>query len=183
MRRFLLPGLVASAAVALLLLLAFGVARTAANTSLEAQLAKGIDPVAPASYLRLPILGRQGTEDLADLRGKVVVVNMFASWCDNCAAEAGALDQTQKEIAGRGGTVLGITYLDASLDSERYVKVHDITYPVLRDVDQKFGLAYGTSGVPETYVINRQGRVVAVARYQVTASWLKSTVAPLLKHT
>ncbi len=166
--------------MALLALLVFGVARNTANTSLDAQLAKGILPMAPASHLTLPILGGTGTEDLADLRGKVVVVNIFASWCDPCAAEAPVLEQTQKQIAGRGGTIVGVTYLDAAPDSEQFVKAHGITYPVLRDVGTTFTQAWGTTGVPETYVINRQGRVAAIRRYEVSSSWLKSTLAPLL---
>ncbi|HWF25049.1 MAG TPA: hypothetical protein VG275_06365, partial [Solirubrobacteraceae bacterium] len=79
MRRFVIPGLVALVALGVLALLVFGVARNGANTSLDAKLAKGIQPVAPDARLALPILGQSGTEDLADLRGKVVVVNVFAS--------------------------------------------------------------------------------------------------------
>jgi len=171
MRRFLIPGLVSLAAVALLALLVFGVARNTRNTSLDAQLAKGIHPA---------ILGSRHSEDLADLRGKVVVVNVFASWCDPCAAEAPVLEQTQKQIAGHDATILGITYLDAAQDSEKFVKAHDITYPVLRDVGTAFTQAWGTTGVPETYIINRQGRVAAIRRYEVSRSWLDSTLAPLL---
>ena len=180
MRRFAIPGLVALAAVALLALLVFGVARSTANTSLDAQLAKGIHPVAPASDVAMPILGGKGSEDLADLRGKVVVVNIFASWCDPCAAEAPVLEQTQKQIEGRGATILGVTYLDAAPDSEQFVKAHGITYPVLRDVNGSFSRAWGTTGVPETYIINRQGHVAAIQRSEVSRSWLEGTLAPLL---
>jgi cytochrome c biogenesis protein CcmG/thiol:disulfide interchange protein DsbE len=180
MRRFVIPGLVVVVAVGVLALLVFGVARNGANSSLDAKLAKGIQPVAPDARLALPILGSSGTEDLADLRGKVVVVNVFASWCVPCASEAPVLEQTQRQIAARGATVLGVTYLDASPDSEQFVKSHGVTYPVLRDVEGTFTRAYGASGVPETYVINRQGRVAAIRRYQITRTWLDQTLAPLL---
>jgi cytochrome c biogenesis protein CcmG/thiol:disulfide interchange protein DsbE len=180
MRRFAVPGLAVLVAGGVLALLVFGVARNTVNTSLDAKLAKGVQPVAPDARLTLPILGRGGTQDLADLRGKVVVVNVFASWCVPCAAEASVLEQAQKQIAARNGTVLGVTYLDASPDSEQFVKSHAITYPVVRDVDGTLTHAFGATGVPETYVINRQGRVAAIRRYQITASWLERTLAPLL---
>lgn len=180
MRRLAVPGLVVLVALALLALLVFGVARNTANTSLDAQLAKGIQPVAPDAELTLPILGRAGTEDLADLRGKVVVVNVFASWCVPCAAEASVLEQAQKQLAPRDATVLGVTYLDAPPDSERFVNAHGISYPVVRDVDGNLTRAFGATGVPETYVINRQGKVAAIRRYQINRRWLDSTLAPLL---
>ncbi len=180
MRRFAIPGLVALVAIGVLALLVFGIARNGANTSLDAQLAKGIHPADPAPHLALPILGSRGNEALASLRGKVVVVNLFASWCDPCAAEAPVLEQTQKRIAGQNATVLGVTYLDAPPSTEQFVKSHGITYPVLRDVGPTFTQEWGTTGVPETYVLNRHGQVVAIRRYQISQGWLDHTLAPLL---
>jgi len=147
--------------------------------SLDAQLAHGVHPLAPAALLKMPILGRTGTEDLADLRGKVVVVNVFASWCAPCAAEEPVLEQTQKQIVGRDATILGVTYLDTAPDAERFVTAHRITYPVLRDVGGDFARAYGASGIPETYVINRQGQVTAIRRYEITRGWLANALAAL----
>jgi cytochrome c biogenesis protein CcmG/thiol:disulfide interchange protein DsbE len=86
----------------------------------------------------------------------------------------------QKQIAGHDATIVGVTYLDAAPDSEQFVKEHGITYPVLRDVGNAFTQDWETTGVPETYIIDRQGRVAAIRRYQVTRSWLDSTLAPLL---
>ena len=180
MRRFAIPGLVSLAAVALLALLVFGVARNTTNTSLDAALAKGIRPMAPAANLPLPILDGKGTEDLADLRGKVVVVNVFASWCVPCAAEASVLERAQRQIAPDGATVLGVTNLDTAPATAQYDKAHGITNPVVRDVDGNFVRAYGTTGVPETYVIDRQGRVWAIRRYEINRGWLESELAPLL---
>jgi cytochrome c biogenesis protein CcmG/thiol:disulfide interchange protein DsbE len=180
MRRVAIPGLAVLLAAAVLALLVFGIARNTTNTSLDAQLAKGHEPTAPDARLTLPVLGGPGSEDLAALRGKVVVVNVFASWCVPCAAEAQVLEQAQKVIAARNATVLGVTYLDAAPDSENFVKSQGITYPVVRDVDGNFTRAYGATGVPETYVIDRQGKVAAIRRYQISRSWLDSTLAPLL---
>lgn len=180
MRRFAIPGLVVLIAVGVLALLVFGVARNTANTSLDAKLARGIDPGAPDATVTMPFLGQSGGEDLADLRGKVVVVNVFASWCTQCVGEAPVLERTEKQIASQGGTVLGVTYEDASPDSEQFVKAHGLTYPVLRDASGDFSRAFGATGVPETYVINRQGQVAAIRRYPITASWLDQTLARLL---
>lgn len=180
MRRFVIPGLIALVAMGVLALLVFGVARNTADTSLDAKLARGIDPGAPDATVAMPFLGRSGAEDLADLRGKVVVINVFASWCTQCGGEAPVLERTQKQIAPLRATVIGVTYEDASPDSEQFVRSHGITYPVLRDASGDFSRAFGASGVPETYVIDRQGRVAAIRRYPITASWLGHTLAPLL---
>jgi cytochrome c biogenesis protein CcmG/thiol:disulfide interchange protein DsbE len=180
MRRFLLPGSVVVAAVALLALLAFGVAAQNTSSSIDAQVARGERPPAPDATLALPILAKTGTESLADLRGKVVVLNVFASWCDPCKSEAPLLEQTQRQIAPHDATVLGITYLDNSSDSETFVHAEHITYPVLRDVSGNFVRAFGTTGVPETFVIDRRGRIAAVRRYQLAGRWLDQTVARVI---
>jgi cytochrome c biogenesis protein CcmG/thiol:disulfide interchange protein DsbE len=109
-----------------------------------------------------------------------VVLNVFASWCDPCKAEAPILEQAQREIAGKNATVLGVTYLDNSNDSEQFVRQWHITYPVIRDVDDNFVRSFGTSGVPETFVIDRHGRIAAVRRYQLDNRWLAKTLPPLL---
>lgn len=180
MRRFLIPGLVVAAAVALLALLAFGVADQGTSTSIDAAVSKGHFPMAPSSHQALPILGSTGSESLSDLRGKVVVLNVFASWCDPCKAEAAILEQQQHQLVKRGATILGVTYLDNSNDSEQFVRQWHITYPVLRDVDGNFVRSFGTTGVPETFVINRQGQIAALRRYQLDNRWLAQTLPSIL---
>jgi cytochrome c biogenesis protein CcmG/thiol:disulfide interchange protein DsbE len=180
MRRFVLPGLVACAAAALLALLAFGVASQGSDTSIDAAVAKGRRPPAPSARLMLPVLGASGKESLGGLRGKVVVLNVFASWCDPCKAEAPVLEEAQRRIASRGATILGVTYLDNSSDSEQFVRQEHITYPVIRDVSGSFVRSFGTTGVPETFVIDRRGRVAALRRYQLTSQWLARMLPPVL---
>jgi cytochrome c biogenesis protein CcmG/thiol:disulfide interchange protein DsbE len=109
-----------------------------------------------------------------------VVLNVFASWCDPCKAEAPVLEEAQRRIASRGATILGVTYLDNSSDSEQFVRQEHITYPVIRDVSGSFVRSFGTTGVPETFVIDRRGRVAALRRYQLTSQWLARMLPPVL---
>jgi cytochrome c biogenesis protein CcmG, thiol:disulfide interchange protein DsbE len=181
MRRYVLPALVVCAAGALLALLAFGVADQGSDSSLDAALAHGHRPQAPSANLALPVLGSAtAKQSLAGMRGKVVVLNVFASWCDPCKAEAPVLEQAQHMLAGRNGTVLGVTYLDNSSDSEQFVRRQHINYPVVRDVNGSLVRSFGSTGVPETFVIDRQGRVAALRRYQLTGNWLSQTLPRLL---
>jgi cytochrome c biogenesis protein CcmG, thiol:disulfide interchange protein DsbE len=180
MRRFVIPGLALAAAAGLLALLAFGVANQGTNTSIDAAVAQGHLPVAPNANLALPILGAAGVESLADLRGKVVVLNVFASWCDPCKAEAPILEQEQRTLARKDATILGVTYLDNSSDSQQFVRREHITYPVVRDVSGNFVRSFGTTGVPETFVINRKGRIAAVRRFQLDSAWVAHTLPPIL---
>jgi cytochrome c biogenesis protein CcmG/thiol:disulfide interchange protein DsbE len=180
MRRFVLPGLVVAAAVALLALLAFGVANQSPSSSIDARVAKGNFPPAPSAKMALPVLGSDRRESLQDFRGKVVVLNVFASWCDPCKAEAPILADAQRQLRNQGATILGVTYLDNSVASEQFVRQQRITYPVLRDVSGNFVRSFGTSGVPETFVINRQGKIQALRRYQLNDTWLKQTLPHIL---
>ena len=181
MRRFILPGLVSLAAVALLALLAFGVAGQADDSSIDVAVAKGHYPAAPSATRRLPVLQGAGTESLAGLRGRYVLLNVFASWCDPCKAEAPVLEQAQKRLAAAGGTVLGVTYLDNASDSEAFVRAHGVTYPVIRDVSGDFVRSFGTTGVPESFLIDPRGRIVALRRFQLDQHWVDTTIPHVLQ--
>lgn len=167
-------------AVGLLVLLAFGVSHQGVNTSLDSSLRHGVQPLPPNAHMGLPVLGSSGKATLTSFRGKILVVNVFASWCAPCKAEAPILEREQRILNRHDGTVVGITYKDDTDASENFARQQHITYPVLRDVSGTFSQSWGINGVPETFVINRRGRVVALRRYQLAGSWLQQTVAPLL---
>jgi len=180
MRRFALPGAAAAVALALLALLVYGISHQGENTSIDQSVSRGAFPPVPNAAVSLPVLGSSARESVSRLRGKVVVLNVFASWCDPCKAEAPILEREQRALAGQGGTILGVTYLDNSSDSAAFVRQEHITYPVLRDISGSFVRGFGTTGVPETFVIDRHGRIVAVRRYQLAGSWLAQTVERVL---
>lgn len=178
MKRFAVPSVVIVVAVAVVALLVFGVTRTGENRSIDTALAAGSHPLAPARPL--PMLDGAGRRSLADYRGKVVVLNFWASWCDPCRAEARALEATQRRIAGHGATVLGVDSQDAPPDAQRFVRAQGITYPSVRDVGGKLASAYGTKQLPETFIVDRRGRVAAVRRFEIDQRWLDRSLAPLL---
>ena len=168
------------AAAALLALLVFAVANQAVNTSLDSNLARGVRPPAPDAAALLPGLGSSPSVRLAALRGKVVVINLFASWCQPCLAEAPILERTQRQLARQGGTVLGVTYRDTTADAEQFARQQHINYPVVRDVDGSFARAYGANGIPETFVLDRSGRVAWVRRYQLAGGALEQALSRVL---
>jgi len=171
---------VAASLLALLLvgLLVFGVLQTGDDSSIDQALARGQHPLAHDAAL--PLLDGGGTRTLAGYRRDgYVVVNFFASWCDPCAQEAPLLDRLQRTLAGRG-TVVGVAWNDAAGDTRRFVRVHDLSYPVLRDVDGAFARAYGVTGVPETFVLDARGRIVTIERNQLTPSWIAAAIDPLV---
>lgn len=169
----------AASVLALLLigLLVFGVLQTGDDSSLDQAVAQGARP--PAHDAALPLLDGNGSRRLADYRGGWLVVNFFASWCGPCADEAPLLNQLQRRLAGRG-TIIGVAWNDASADTRDFVREHGVRYPILRDVDRSFGDAYGVNGVPETFVIDPRGHIVALDRSQLTQRWIATAIDPLI---
>jgi cytochrome c biogenesis protein CcmG, thiol:disulfide interchange protein DsbE len=100
-----------------------------------------------------------GASHLSDLRGKVVVLNFWASWCPPCLEETQSLNTLQQNITSRGGVVLGIS-VDEDKDAyEKFLVDNHVIFPTYRDASKKTSTDYGTSMFPETYLIDRQGRL------------------------
>jgi cytochrome c biogenesis protein CcmG, thiol:disulfide interchange protein DsbE len=176
-RRRALPILATLAGACLIALLIYGVTAQSVNRSLDELVARGRHPSAPEAARSLPVLGGHGESSLASLKGRVVVLNFWASWCEPCQVEAPLLERFQRRLERHGGTVLGVTYLDASPDSQSFVRRYHLTYPNLRDNVGTFAHAYGTNQLPESFTVDRQGRIVALSRGEIGEPFLKNAVA------
>jgi cytochrome c biogenesis protein CcmG, thiol:disulfide interchange protein DsbE len=177
MRGRILPILASLAGVCLVALLLYGVSQQSANRTLDELVARGQYPRAPDATRELPVLGAGGRSTLAAYRGKVVVLNFWASWCEPCQIEAPMLEHAQSDLSQHGATVLGVTYQDASPDSEGFVRRYHLTYPIVRDTTGDFARSYGTRQVPESFIINRQGKIVAISRGQIEQSFVNHALA------
>jgi cytochrome c biogenesis protein CcmG/thiol:disulfide interchange protein DsbE len=180
MRKFAVPGLIAAVAVGLLVVLAVAISSQGSNNSIDSQVSRGHYPAVPDATKSLPVLGADAHTSLSALRGKVVLVNVFAGWCTTCYAEAPLLRKAEATLKAHGGTVLGVTYQDSSSDAETFVKKYGVTYPVLHDTSNSLSSALGVTGVPETFIVNRQGKIQALMRNEITPSWLNKTLPKIL---
>jgi cytochrome c biogenesis protein CcmG, thiol:disulfide interchange protein DsbE len=183
MRRVLSPVPIAILCVvlALVALLAYGLAQNEPDRSVEDALERGELEQAPA--LELPKLSGGGRGSLADYRGQVVVVNFWASWCEPCREESPMLERWHRRMTGKGGTVLGVDVLDVTGDAEDFIDEYGLSYPMLKDKDGDALEAFGVVAYPETFVIDRDGRITAVRRGPVDDAFMRTEVAPLLEET
>ena len=165
------------AAVALIALLVYGVVAVGESETLDDAVKRGERPQAPSETL--PRLGG-GEGSIAALRGKPLIVNFWASWCEPCKDEAPALRKAHATITKAGGTVLGVTVDDSSPDSQAFMREFKLPFESLRDVDGELGEAFGRTGVPETFVIDRAGRVVAISRGTVDDAFFDQTLPKVL---
>jgi len=164
---------------ALIGLLVYGVIAGRPGHTLDDAIARGERPAAPA--IALPRLEGGATASLADYRGRVVVLNYWASWCPPCRQESPLLERWQRRIASRGGTVLGVDSLDVTADARAFVRKFGLTYPMLRDRDGDTQRRFGVTGYPETLIVDSDGRIAALQRGPVDEAFLRRTVIPLLR--
>ncbi|MHB8628601.1 MAG: TlpA family protein disulfide reductase [Aggregatilineales bacterium] len=138
-------------AAALFLMIGFGVALMQAN----------ITPpdTGPAPDFSLTTFNGQPFR-LADQRGKITVINFWASWCNTCPGEAPILNSLWDDYQNRGVTLIGIAHLDNQSDSLAFMKQYAMNYPAAPDDGNHASDAYHIKQVPETYVIDQRGQIV-----------------------
>ncbi len=176
MKRRALATLAALCGASLIGLLIYGVTALSPSRTLDQALADGQRPQAPEAGRVLPLL-EGGSDALRSHRGEVVVLNFWASWCTPCEAEAPRLERAQRMLARAHATVLGVTYKDTSTDAQGFARRFGLSYPNMRDTTGAFARSYGTDELPESFVIDRAGRVVALRRGEIDAAFLDRAVA------
>ncbi len=123
-----------------------------------------------AKYIPSPLIGRQappfalplfdgGSVSLESLRGKVVFLNFWASWCVPCRAEARVLEAASLKYRDQGVVFVGIAIQDKEEDARAFLREFGVTYPNGRDASGRAAIDYGVWGIPETFVIDRAGRI------------------------
>lgn len=102
------------------------------------------------------------TVKLSELRGKVVVINFWASWCIPCRQEAAYLEQTWRKYKDQGVVFIGVDYVDTEKEARAYIKEFDITYINGPDLKTRISAAYNIKGVPETFYVSKNGELKGI---------------------
>ncbi len=173
-RRRLIGLITGSVVVAFIIgLLVVGLVASGGSTSIDDALVAGQRP--PAPDITLPVLvsgpglppaGQQVS--LASLKGTPVVLNIWASWCAPCREEAPILEKVWERYQHRGVLVLGLNLQDLSENALTFLTRYGIAFPSLRDGTDGSKRDLEATGVPETFIIDRQGRIALHITGQVT---------------
>lgn len=135
----------------------------------------------PAPNFSLAILhsgARQSRLSLSNFKGKPVVLNFWASWCDPCKEEAPILENAWKQMQAQGKNIvfLGIDFQDSNSDASGFLQSYGITYPIVLDADGSVATKYYILSLPDTIFINQYGTVVNKVSQQITAQVLSSNL-------
>jgi cytochrome c biogenesis protein CcmG/thiol:disulfide interchange protein DsbE len=171
-RRGISPAWLAAGAVALLVLALLAYALVAGPS-------KSLQVGGPAPTFQLTALDGS-TMDLDAQRGKVTVVNFFASWCAPCRQEAADLEAIWLEYQDQGVQFYGIAYKDADSAAQAFLDEFDVTYASTVETSNRTARAYGVTGVPETFVIDQEGVLVHHFIGPITAAQLSQELDQLL---
>jgi len=179
------------AAVAFVALLVYGLTTKAPDGTIDDALSRGEAVAAPGFTLDALAGGRatgrpgavwraaaaDGEVGLEELRGTPVVLNFWASWCDPCRAEAEVLERAWRDTGSRDALFLGLDVQDATEDARAFIGDFGLTFPHVRDPGNETQRAWGVTGLPETYFLARDGRVVGHVIGTVDAAQLRAGIA------
>lgn len=146
-------------------------------------LSKGATKIAigdPVPDRALPTLPGPGQDSIADHRGDWVLVNLWASWCPPCREEAPTLERFYRHNRDRDVTVVGINVQDNEGDALAFLRDHPTGYPQLRSVGDERSDAFGSTGVPENFLVDPRGRLALIQRGPVDDRFLAERVEPLI---
>lgn len=134
---------------------------------------------APAASFPVKALG--GSPDsLANYRGKVVLVNLWATWCPPCRAEVPALEALYRQYRTQGFVVLGIDQGESAKVAGEFTRKFGVTYPVLVDDGQQYGRAYAALGLPTSILVDRSGKIVKGIDGEMTLAQMREVVGPAM---
>ncbi len=134
----------------------------------------------PAPDFTIDLYGG-GTFTLSEQRGKIVVINFWGSWCAPCRDEAPDLQAAYDRFARDGVVVIGVGFRDTERAARQFIDGLGLTYPNGNDTGLKITEAYHVSGAPETYIIDREGNIVAFYIGQFSPEWLTETLSALIQ--
>jgi len=136
----------------------------------------------PVPDRRLPVLLGPGQSSLAEQRGKWTLVNLWASWCEPCREEAPVLERFYRDWRDRGVTVVGIDVQDNRDDALAFLREFPATYPQLRSIGDERSEAFGSTGVPENFLVDPRGRLALIWRGPIIDErFLQERVVPLIE--
>ena len=182
MRRGLLFGAVVAPLLALLALLVWAQVQTGgrpANIAINTLFGEVEASKDPARDFELALFSGQALRP-SDLRGKVVMLDFWSSWCPPCRAEAPVLAATYREFRQRGVEFVGIAIWDEEEQVREFLDRHGIDYPNGLDVRGEIAIDYGVRGIPEKFFLDRQGRVVRKFVGPVNREKLEQVLTELL---
>lgn len=164
---------------------------TSSETARDAGFIAGdgsITAIAPSDRVDAPAIGGElmtgGSWTLAQERGRVVVLNVWASWCAPCRAEAPVLQSLWEEFGQEGVTFIGLNTRDSPATALSFEKANGITYPSVVDSDGRIQLQFSgiapPQAIPTTLVIDRDGKVAGRILGRASESTLRGLIEPLL---